>query len=77
MLEESLESFPGAIVLVTHDRFLLDRHGHGAEPLREELAHFLSCVATGRQPVTDGVEALGVLNVLEQAAKSVRAKAGH
>jgi UDP-2-acetamido-3-amino-2,3-dideoxy-glucuronate N-acetyltransferase len=48
-----------------------------AEPLREELAHFLSCVATGRQPITDGVEALGVLNVLEQAAKSVRAKSGH
>jgi UDP-2-acetamido-3-amino-2,3-dideoxy-glucuronate N-acetyltransferase len=47
------------------------------EPLREELSHFLSCVATGRQPLTDGTEALNVLNVLEQAAKSVRAKAGH
>ena len=47
------------------------------EPLREELAHFLSCIATGRQPLTDGAEALGVLNVLEQAAKSVRAKSGH
>jgi UDP-2-acetamido-3-amino-2,3-dideoxy-glucuronate N-acetyltransferase len=48
-----------------------------AEPLREELAHFLSCVATGRAPLTDGTEALGVLSVLEQAAKSVRAKTGH
>ena len=47
------------------------------EPLREELSHFLSCVATGRQPLTDGAEALSVLSVLEQAAKSVRAKAGH
>ncbi|HTT98559.1 MAG TPA: Gfo/Idh/MocA family oxidoreductase [Rhizomicrobium sp.] len=47
------------------------------EPLREELAHFLNCIATGRQPVTDGAEALGVLSVLEQAAKSVRAKSGH
>lgn len=47
------------------------------EPLREELSHFLSCIATGRQPVTDGHEALGVLSVLEQAAKSVRAKSGH
>jgi UDP-2-acetamido-3-amino-2,3-dideoxy-glucuronate N-acetyltransferase len=47
------------------------------EPLREELGHFLSCVATGRQPLTDGAEALTVLNVLEQAAKSVRAKNGH
>jgi UDP-2-acetamido-3-amino-2,3-dideoxy-glucuronate N-acetyltransferase len=47
------------------------------EPLREELSHFLSCVATGRQPLTDGAEALGVLSVLEQAGKSVRAKNGH
>ena len=47
------------------------------EPLREELAHFLNCIATGRQPLTDGVEALGVLSVLEQAAKSVHAKGGH
>lgn len=47
------------------------------EPLREELSHFLSCIATGRQPLTDGAEALGVLSVLEQAAKSVRSKNGH
>ncbi|HVZ91984.1 MAG TPA: Gfo/Idh/MocA family oxidoreductase [Rhizomicrobium sp.] len=47
------------------------------EPLREELAHFLHCVATGRPPLTDGAEALGVLSVLEQAAKSVSAKNGH
>lgn len=47
------------------------------EPLREELAHFLSCVVTGRQPLTDGAEALSVLSVLEQAAKSVRSKNGH
>src|SRR5436309_6429854 len=25
VLEESLEDFPGALVLVTHDRFMLDR----------------------------------------------------
>jgi UDP-2-acetamido-3-amino-2,3-dideoxy-glucuronate N-acetyltransferase len=47
------------------------------EPLRDELAHFLACIASGRQPLTDGAEALGVLNVLEQAAKSVREKRGH
>jgi UDP-2-acetamido-3-amino-2,3-dideoxy-glucuronate N-acetyltransferase len=47
------------------------------EPLREELAHFLNCIATGRNPLTDGTEALGVLNVLEQTAKSVRSKNGH
>jgi UDP-2-acetamido-3-amino-2,3-dideoxy-glucuronate N-acetyltransferase len=48
-----------------------------SEPLRDELAHFLACCATGRQPLTDGAEALGVLAVLEEAAKSVRAKNGH
>ncbi|MEI9932824.1 MAG: Gfo/Idh/MocA family oxidoreductase [Rhizomicrobium sp.] len=48
-----------------------------AEPLREELSHFLNCIATGRQPLTDGAEALGVLSVLEQTAKSIRAKSGH
>jgi UDP-2-acetamido-3-amino-2,3-dideoxy-glucuronate N-acetyltransferase len=44
------------------------------EPLREELSHFLACVSTGRQPLTDGAEALGVLGVLEEASKSIRAK---
>lgn len=44
------------------------------EPLREELAHFLACIATGCQPLTDGTEALGVLSVLEETSKSVRAK---
>ncbi len=47
------------------------------EPLREELSHFLNCIATGRQPLTDGAEAVRVLDVLEQAAKSARAKNGH
>ncbi|MBV8977089.1 MAG: Gfo/Idh/MocA family oxidoreductase [Alphaproteobacteria bacterium] len=45
-----------------------------AEPLKEELSHFLDCVATGRQPVTDGHEALSVLSVLEGAATSARSK---
>ena len=30
MLEESLLEFPGALVLVTHDRYLLDRVSHRA-----------------------------------------------
>lgn len=41
------------------------------EPLREECAHFLSCVAAGKTPRTDGVEAVRVLKVLEAAAKSM------
>jgi len=45
-----------------------------AEPLKEELAHFLGCVAAGRQPLTDGHEAISVLSVLEESAKSARSK---
>jgi UDP-2-acetamido-3-amino-2,3-dideoxy-glucuronate N-acetyltransferase len=41
------------------------------EPLREECAHFLSCIAAGKTPRTDGVEAVRVLKVLEAAAKSM------
>lgn len=41
------------------------------EPLREECAHFLSCVSAGKTPRTDGNEALRVLRVLEAAASSM------
>jgi predicted dehydrogenase len=37
------------------------------EPLRIECAHFGACLASGATPRTDGVEALAVLRVLEQA----------
>ncbi len=41
------------------------------EPLREEFAHFLSCVAASKTPRTDSLEALRVLRVLEAAASSM------
>jgi UDP-2-acetamido-3-amino-2,3-dideoxy-glucuronate N-acetyltransferase len=41
------------------------------EPLREECAHFLSCVAASKTPRTDSLEALRVLRVLEAAANSM------
>ena len=41
------------------------------EPLREECAHFLSCVRSGKSPRTDSGEAVRVLKVLEAAAKSM------
>jgi UDP-2-acetamido-3-amino-2,3-dideoxy-glucuronate N-acetyltransferase len=41
------------------------------EPLREECAHFLSCVAAVKTPRTDSVEGLRVLRVLEAAANSM------
>ena len=42
-----------------------------AEPLREECAHFLTCVDERRTPVTDGEEGLRVLEVLGQLQKSL------
>jgi UDP-2-acetamido-3-amino-2,3-dideoxy-glucuronate N-acetyltransferase len=42
-----------------------------AEPLREELTHFLDCVEKRSKPKTDGTEGLRVLRVLESAQKSL------
>jgi len=39
------------------------------EPLKEELLHFIDCIGTGKNPWTDGMEALRVLKVLEKAEK--------
>ncbi len=41
------------------------------EPLRAELEHFINCVEERRQPMTDGVEGLRVLKVLEKAEESI------
>jgi len=43
----------------------------GAEPLREELEHFLFCVRTRTRPQTDGHEGLRVLKVLAEAHESL------
>lgn len=40
------------------------------EPLRNECAHFLECVRTREQPLTDGREALRVLKVLQACQES-------
>jgi len=41
------------------------------EPLKQECAHFLECVQTGKTPRTNGWEGLRVLHVLEAAQKSM------
>ena len=40
-----------------------------AEPLRLECAHFLSCIAEGRQPISNGEEATQVVEILQWADK--------
>jgi UDP-2-acetamido-3-amino-2,3-dideoxy-glucuronate N-acetyltransferase len=42
-----------------------------AEPLKEELKHFIDCVKNRKQPKTDGHEGLKVLRILEAAEKSL------
>jgi len=41
------------------------------EPLRHECEHFLHCIATGQQPVTDGKEGIRVLRVLNASQRSM------
>lgn len=44
------------------------------EPLRQECRHFLHCIATGEQPITDGKEGLRVLRVLKASQRSLDLK---
>jgi UDP-2-acetamido-3-amino-2,3-dideoxy-glucuronate N-acetyltransferase len=41
------------------------------EPLRQECRHFLDCITTGSQPITDGHEGLKVLRVLNASQASL------
>ena len=41
------------------------------EPLREELRHFIHCIATRENPRTDGVSGLRVLRVLDACQCSI------
>ncbi len=42
------------------------------EPLHLETSHFLQCIEKGEKPLTDGLNGLRVVNVLETAQKSLR-----
>lgn len=43
-----------------------------AEPLKEELKHFLQCLDSREAPVTDGPVGLGAVVMAEAALESVR-----
>jgi predicted dehydrogenase len=43
-----------------------------AEPLRNEVSHFVRCVETGERPLTDAQNGLDVVRVLEAADESLR-----
>jgi len=42
------------------------------EPLREQLAHFMDCINTGRQPISGAEDGLAVVRVLEWAEHELR-----
>ncbi len=46
------------------------------EPLRVECEHFVECVRSGAQPLTDGASGLRVVRVLEQLDRSLHASRG-
>ncbi len=47
---------------------------NNAEPLKEELKHFVECILERKKPKTDGYEGLRVLKILESAEKSLSIK---
>ena len=42
------------------------------EPLRLECSHFLNCVRKKEKPLTDGLNGLEVVKILEKAQESLR-----
>ena len=41
------------------------------EPLSQEMAHFIDCIRTRQNPITDGEEGLRVLRVLQACQHSI------
>jgi predicted dehydrogenase len=43
-----------------------------SEPLQSECRHFIDCIQHGRKPLTDGLDGLKVVKVLEAAEHSLK-----
>lgn len=48
-----------------------------SEPLLAECSHFLECITTSKNPLTDGHEALRVMHVLSEAEKALLSSLDH
>lgn len=61
----------GAFVAAVRDGDILIPSLENKEPLREQLAHFVQCVAERREPIADGAAGLSVVRVLEAAQREL------
>jgi len=52
----------------------IDLSPHWMEPLKKECLAFLEAIETGKQPITDAVEGLQVLRVLDRCQRSIEEK---
>jgi predicted dehydrogenase len=80
------DSAPNGVKLLLYDKGAdwvgnvpIPRQGDGepvaypdTEPLRAELQHFIDCIDTRREPLTDGASGLRVLSVLQAAQHSLQ-----
>lgn len=60
---KTLEKFDGDHEVVSFEQ---------KQPLAEEQRHFVECVRTGKEPLTDGQHAFEVLQILEEAERSLK-----
>jgi predicted dehydrogenase len=64
-----------AFVAAVRDGDILIPKVEAREPLREQLGHFVECIRTGRQPLSDVEDGLAVVKALAWADRELRASA--
>lgn len=64
-----------AFVAAVRDGDILIPHLPSPEPLREQVAHFVDSIRTGRPPLADGASGVAVVRVLEMAQRELERSA--
>jgi predicted dehydrogenase len=71
VIRDSIPDAYGEFRLVTRSGDIYIPNLPTTEPLRAECAHFVECIRTGRQPISDGVDGYRVVRMLEAAQQSM------